>query len=457
MVLPDYYDYINILAFKYLFKYENKRSISIETLHKFRSELIKCIISDYTENQEWWLSEGLKQKEDDKLSFEEIDENKKLIEFLDDYKDFFYMKNKQIILKNHISYVELEELEITLRNENDIPYKINLVEESYQLKKILNIHTIDHIVNNYLKVEKQLEQNYNQLYTEKDNDQLKDDITKLLNIRAAFYIKLATLPKQTIDAFRLHHMGCDDYNIQEYEESPIKITLYMQSEYFDEDDFMSDLEDRIYDIYQYAIFGKAINELYVQKLDEDLDKFYFFESPKIKNEEMDSLFLEDPFEDQISDVDENKIVMFMHDPSEEEWIFNLLYLDKLNKYMDQYGKEESLLNVKRRLLYALDKPNKKIFKEENLQCELEKLDLSRIDEDSFRFFQDEYLFLADEVFETDQDENTVKKLLLLSTYYDLTKNEEIVEIIDEHKHHEAYNAYYQIVFGKEKGKIKEKK
>ena len=51
----------------------------------------------------------------------------------------------------------------------------------------------------------------------------------------------------------------------------------------------------------------------------------------------------------------------------------------------------------------------------------------------------------------------MKKLLLISTYYDLTKNEEIVDIINEHKEHESYDKYCEVIFGEEKGKIISKK
>lgn len=456
MVLPDYYDYINILAFKHLYKYENKKSISIEALHKFRSELIKDIIQHYKE-QPWWMRAKIKREDDDELSFDDefnddgfsyedefdddeldddelsfegIDENKKLIKFINKYKDFFYMENQQVILKDHISYAELLSLKSTLEKEQKIPYIVDSAEYVPELKKILNIHTINKVIKDYLQMEQQLEEKYSQLYTKNDNDQLRKNIEKLLNIRATFYIRLSTLPLQILDAFRISSLD-SDCDTPDYEHSPINMALWTQSDYYDEENFTSDLDDRIYDIYQFAIFGKPINILANKKLSEDLDQNIV--------------------------GDEKTPFTFDFDPLKEEWIFHLVYLDKLNKYMAKYGKEESLLSAKRRLLYALDRPDKKIFKEENYKQELEDLNLSEIDEDSFEFFQDEYLFLADEVFEKDQDENTVKKLLLLSTYYDLTKNEEIVEIIDEHKHHEAYNAYYQIVFGEEKGKIKEKK
>ena len=172
MVLPDYYDYINILAFKHLYKYENKKSISIEALHKFRSELIKDIIQHYKE-QPWWMRAKIKREDDDELSFDDefnddgfsyedefdddeldddelsfegIDENKKLIKFINKYKDFFYMENQQVILKDHISYAELLSLKSTLEKEQKIPYIVDSAEYVPELKKILNIHTINKVI-----------------------------------------------------------------------------------------------------------------------------------------------------------------------------------------------------------------------------------------------------------------------------------------------------------------------
>lgn len=463
MVLPDYYDYINILAFEYLYKYENKKSISIETLHKFRKTLLEIVLDEYKEKKNIHFSE--EDQWEGEVSFTPIQEKEKLKEFLNTYEDYFYLDKNMVILKEEITYDQIEQLEIDLQRENKIPHRLTVGEDEVKLLQLLGIHTIENMLREYAKIEEKLEEKYNELYTKKDASILKKEIIDLLDIRMLFSLKVSCMSKQVIEAF-FNISCCITFEKErvDYRNLPIDNDLYKAKGYYDENNFYSDIEDRIYDIYQYAIFGENINVLFPKKIVQFLDET---RNVEINNEETPQFDvttdyidnLETTLEDykEMADINTSSTeargpILYFFDSSEEEWIFNLSYLDKLNKYMKKYGENESLLLTKRRLLYALDQPGKKIFIEENFEKELANLDFDEIDEESFEFFQDEYFFLADEVFETKEDENTVKKLLLISTYYDLTKNEEIVDIINEHKDHEAYDKYCEIIFGEEKGK-----
>lgn len=469
MVLPDYYDYINILAFKYLYKYENKKSISIETLHLYRKKLIEIVLDEYKEKKNIHFSE--EDQWEGEVSFTPIQEKEKIKEFLNTYEDYFYLDKNMIILKEEVTYAQIEQLEIDLQEENKIPHRLTVGEYEVELLQLLGIHTIENILRAYAKIETKIEEKYNELYTQKSNSILRKEITDLLQQRTLFSLKIFLMPEQVIEAF-FNISGCITFEKErhvDYRNLPIDNDLYKAKGYYDENNFYSDIEDRIYDIYQYAIFGENINVLFPKKIVELLDEI---RDMKLNNEEMPQFDVTTDYIDDLLNenfmqpLEENKArtnlnkestknekpILYFFNSSEEEWIFNLSYLDKLNKYMKKYGENESLLLTKRRLLYALDQPRKKIFIEENFEKELANLDFDEIDEESFEFFQDEYFFLADEVFETKEDENTVKKLLLISTYYDLTKNEEIVDIINEHKDHEAYDKYCEIIFGEEKGK-----
>lgn len=458
MVLPDYYDYINILAFEYLYKYENKKSISIETLHKFRKTLLEIVLDEYKEKKNIHFSE--EDQWEGEVSFTPIQEKEKLKEFLNTYEDYFYLDKNMVILKEEITYDQIEQLEIDLQRENKIPHRLTVGEDEVKLLQLLGIHTIENMLREYVKIEEKLEEKYNELYTQKDNSILRKDIQKLLNNRILFYVKLSTLSEKTIDAFRLIVGRIDEETIYNYNKMPIDLDIVEESEYFNKEDIFDDIDDRIYSIYQYAIFGNdKANTMCTAKLEEDITNQFFsiigLVGAEVTLANCDTIINFDIMNNYgIEDTNDTQNVEIVDDL--EDWIFNITYIDKLNKYMEKHGENESLLSAKRRLLYALDKPGKKIFIEENFERELQNLDFDEIDEDSFEFFQDEYFFLADEVFETEEDENTVKKILLISTYYDLTKNEEIKEIVESHKEHEKYDQYCEVIFGEEKGKVIQK-
>ena len=57
---------------------------------------------------------------------------------------------------------------------------------------------------------------------------------------------------------------------------------------------------------------------------------------------------------------------------ENYWLFYANYLNNLNKFMDIYGSSEDLLRAKRRLIYALDEPESRLYEDADLSGELDK-------------------------------------------------------------------------------------
>ena len=193
-----------------------------------------------------------------------------------------------------------------------------------------------------------------------------------------------------------------------YDEYPIDLSLY-KSKFEDPKDFLSDIDDRVYDITQYAIFGKAKNVLYMSKLNNDIDQFYmaevgteFFEeidpikdyTDVIEFEEIDpikdytdvietDMLVEDQFEDYFAEHPESFITFY--DPSDEFWILYINYLNNLNRFMDIYGASDELLFAKRRLLYALDKPTVMLFDENNFKSAYEATKSIELNEEPFDF------------------------------------------------------------------------
>ena len=108
--------------------------------------------------------------------------------------------------------------------------------------------------------------------------------------------------------------------------------------------------------------------------------------------------------------------------------------------------------MKKRLLYALDKPEVCLFKDNNFKVELEKT--RDENEATFELFSDEVRYMSSEVFLVPYDKNTLKKLLFISTYYELSEDEVVKDIIDSYSEHEQYGFYRRVVFGEQKNKRK---
>ena len=61
--------------------------------------------------------------------------------------------------------------------------------------------------------------------------------------------------------------------------------------------------------------------------------------------------------------------------------------------------------------------------------------------------------MPSEVFLVPYDKNTLKKLLFISTYYELSEDEVVKDIIDSYSEHEQYSFYRRVVFGEQKKTI----
>ena len=63
--------------------------------------------------------------------------------------------------------------------------------------------------------------------------------------------------------------------------------------------------------------------------------------------------------------------------------FYLTYLTRLNNYIEKYDKNADLEEIKNRLLYTLDMPERCLFRKERLNQEIQTIDFEDLDfEDS---------------------------------------------------------------------------
>ena len=102
-----------------------------------------------------------------------------------------------------------------------------------------------------------------------------------------------------------------------------------------------------------------------------------------------------------------------------------------------YGQDESLKKAKYRLLYLLDAYGENLYVESNLdqaQAKVKHPSLSKADLQDF--YTISRTFLEDILNGYANDENLLRKLIFVSTYYDLSKSHIIDKIIHKYQNTE---------------------
>lgn len=435
------YNYINLVAFLNLLRYENIRSITISNLIKYRGLVLQQVIDDFKSTP---------------IVFSEVDDNEELKQFLSKYSAFVYLENDTLYLKSSISEKDINEELSKIKKEWGFDDRYDAVLQQRQFLNELGISKVYDFLVDYWNFERKIEKEYMSLsFNGKD---LNFDFKKNLLFRFIFLLNFRNASDELVEAIKNTSTSiCFDEDDYDYDDFPLCFDFWENEEYYvrDKDDLFDDVSDSLFWIYQYAIFGEE--SLSAQKLWKDIDYIYMYELGSDENNLDEDEIVEeeccfDTFDDfDLSEFDEEELEEILDDDTDmADHIFYLLYIDKINKYILEYGEDEELLKVKRRLLYTLDKPDLCLFNEDNFKMELE--DALENDEVTFDIFKDETRFMASEVFLAPEDKNTVKKLLFISTYYELSEDDAIKEIMDKYSNHEKYGLYTKIVFGKQKSK-----
>ena len=182
--------------------------------------------------------------------------------------------------------------------------------------------------------------------------------------------------------------------------------------------------------------------------EDDYDDEYDYEYENIE-EELDRE--EDIFDDineKDSDID-YELDEDIDTPDIDTDNYNLFYIcliKRINNYFDTFGFNSDLDRVKKRLLYLIDMPDKCLVKEENLIEEIIKVQDFTLDEKVSNFLKTELYFMADEIFLAGYNEFTVRKLIFMGTYYELTQDQKFKEIFENHRQDKLYTTYESLVF-----------
>ena len=157
------------------------------------------------------------------------------------------------------------------------------------------------------------------------------------------------------------------------------------------------------------------------------------------------------YEESEDDIKKYRISL---DVIEEEFAFYMIYLHKLNNAIESGHNE--LIWPRQRLLYMLDDIQFNLTNPNNFDKWYEWACCYDADKDTYESLGWEAGYFIQDVFEG-EDYKSQEKLIFASTYYQLTKDPELKEVLEQYSDDDRYSEYSSIILGDTKGFTKRKK
>ncbi len=452
--MGNYFDFIIYLAFQATILYDNRRIISIEELKKYLVALTK-------EHMRFHERYSLYKDEEFEIKLKKFyiksinmtyEEEISLLKDIASSSDLFTYENGIIKLTDKITYNEFQKLKFNLDYYNDKNDSIicgELINAQFCLECLnaLELNRAFKYINSVISDEKVIEVMYQNLDMKNIEEEIED--------------------KRKIQNFRMSLLANVDDNISTYYYRTI-INGNSDPEVSDEELNLisSDLTNKTEDLsieylnmvfnnrFQRAIFGDGtlaydkLNDivemiscykdpgdiLTLEDLDEDeLEKdCYYYEEHEYEDDTSDIDFLEYE-DDALDDKIFNRLEYYNYQKNINK-TFYLNYINHINLYETLVRVNFSLEKSKNRLLYLLDDSENKLYKYNNFRNVINNIPIDEFDydEDFDEFYIASKYFLIDILEEYVDDDKTLKKILFISTYYDLTFDEEIIEIINQY-------------------------
>ena len=128
--------------------------------------------------------------------------------------------------------------------------------------------------------------------------------------------------------------------------------------------------------------------------------------------------------------------------------FYMIYISKLKDILEK-NPSKNLRYILNRILYVLDREELCLYNEENLDYVIkENINNQDYKNDIKNLYEEEASFLLEQIIEEEvETENTLKKILFISTYYDITKDENIKNILRNNKDKKICDIVTKYIFG----------
>ena len=267
-------------------------------------------------------------------------------------------------------------------------------------------------------------------------------------LRGLFLNKVKNLSELELACYDDESTEFDNNETKDYEEYPVLKSMWYKSIYYDEKDD-KELDEMVYDIYFYSLFSKG--DLSALKLNKEISEIYD-ESLDVSDDidyELNE-YLEDIPDINTDDFLDDSSYEINIDDRECDYLFYMTFIKKLDSFTNKYGTSNDLIIRRQRLLYSLDKIDLCLFEEDKFNNKFDELQEKAGDQTELVFYKKIIWFLTEEVFKREMNSDSIIKLLLISSYYEITKDEKIEMLFNKNANNKYYNIYYNIVFTDEK-------
>ena len=476
--MDNYFDFIMYLAFEVALRYENRRALTIEQLDDYRLRLCdKCAKVHFVEYGDKKFEKRLKKFFEINVTMSEIEKNNNLLMFLNVNNDMFCYKDGIVILKDNVSLEGLEDVKQLFSSLHDECDKAIFGEllwlfDSIECLEALGVTKMKQFVYEIIRDEKRVELAYQNRCFGENVRRLAKAIDFRLSIIGNLSEERITYYNRILDNMQDFEIGMGDFWI---------ISDYM----FENDEFYQlvrdDMDDFLSNKFQKAIFDdetlvydkleSIMSFMWMHRESDEMSRFELLEKEKMEcednlenDEEIEDYDYEEYFDDEFEDDEEivfddyedNKTQLEIYlEEKQIDTFFYLNYIQKINKYQIRFGMNEELEIVKRRLLYLLDNIDDELYNEEKFNKVLNKCVIEGFDykHEMERYYIASRLFLIDILEKWVDDEMNLRKILFVSTYYDLTNDIRINRIISKYQNTEMGSKVFNAIYNHEFNQI----
>ena len=403
--------------------FNNEKELELSRLNEFFDPFMKKIQERLDENP---------FEKEKKI----VNLTKSLDDALKEENEYYYLKDGKVILKDNVTIDSLEEALKKFEFHNSFE---SIIRYDKNLKDILNLHRIKEMLTNYYEIERKI-YGYYTLYQQGDVNYLSK-IKDLLNQRNSFYYNLLVGNNDLIDDCYSEIGGLCP-------EDPYENCYPVDKKFLDEEpDFneYAQVDEVLQDAYMYAIFSNSL--LGFDRMSEDITNLmwnnHFVLLPQSVEEEQSDYIANDMRERAINN--NGKFVYTVRRAHEK--FFYMTVIKMIDEIQAENGQNESLQNVKARLLYLIDDIGTNLLEGDNFEKDYNKVKLDLEEDEDFEWWKRFSKETLKEIFEKDTDEDLIlKKIAVIKAYYELTKDEEITNILNNYKD----NKYKSLIKGKGK-------
>lgn len=441
--------YTTLRAFEYVLL-EDVRSISIDKFKPFRKMLIESEKKMYELGYVLNPDNTVAAYQYEDMSAEEYDTEFEKV--LQECTDLFHIEGDLLVLNDGVTNVDISKKKGEMHLHELSSYNTDAM-------RFLGITKMLDFIDRATQIEKETESLYQELAHQANDKSIQKHIARNLIIRKSV---LNICQKNGWDFLFSQTSGSFHDDISNFD----RLFTTVDKAYFQNNPFFElpgDLDECLSNQMISLLFDDrsvAALRLYETCLYEFLSSKYGFfqniaeyeawlENPNVPfpdDIDDESFHEEEEYEDEKTPLQTGDIVEFHGDIDLLEHLFYLVYLKKINELLES-SPSEALFFLKARLLYLLDQPEYALFQEKNIDSVIDRISMvCSFEEEDIEDYSYIAYFFTDELFhKTSEDEHTQTKLIYICTYYALTDDPEIREILDQYKSHPKYQEYLSFI------------